>query len=60
MSSRRVKKGPGRRPQSAKRQRFVELCSRGWSVMAAAWEVGVPGRRAITGRVVTRSTAGVR
>src|SRR5687767_11254724 len=24
-SARRVKKGPGRRPQSAKRQRFVEL-----------------------------------
>ena len=41
MSSRRVKKGPGRRPQSAKRQRFVELRSRGWSIMAAAQEVGV-------------------
>jgi transposase, IS30 family len=36
-----VKKGPGRRPQSAKRQRFVELRSRGWSIMAAAREVGV-------------------
>jgi IS30 family transposase len=36
-----VKKGPGRRPQSAKRQRFMELRSRGWSIMAAAREVGV-------------------
>jgi IS30 family transposase len=40
-SSRRVKKGPGRRPQSAKRQRFVELRERGWSILAAAGEVGV-------------------
>lgn len=30
-SSRRVKKGPGRRPQSANRQRFMELRARGWS-----------------------------
>jgi IS30 family transposase len=36
-----VKKGPGRRPQSAKRQRFVELRERGWSILAAAREVGV-------------------
>jgi transposase, IS30 family len=36
-----VKKGPGRRPQSAKRQRFVELRERGWSIVAAAREVGV-------------------
>jgi IS30 family transposase len=36
-----VKKGPGRRPQSAKRQRFTELRSRGWSILAAAREVGV-------------------
>jgi IS30 family transposase len=36
-----VKKGPGRRPQSAKRQRFMELRARGWSVRAAAREVGV-------------------
>jgi transposase, IS30 family len=40
-STRRVKKGPGRRPQSAKRQRFMELRARGWSVLAAAREVGV-------------------
>lgn len=40
-SSRRVKKGPGRRPQSAKRARFMELRARGWSVRAAAREVGV-------------------
>ena len=41
LSSRRVKKGPGRRPLSAKRQRFVELRERGWSTAAAAREVGV-------------------
>jgi len=41
LSSRRVKKGPGRRPQSAKRQRFVELRERGWSILAAAREVSV-------------------
>lgn len=40
-SSRRVKKGPGRRLQSAKRQRFMELRGRGWSISAAAREVGV-------------------
>ena len=36
-----MKKGPGRRPQSAKRQRFVELRERGWSILAAAREAGV-------------------
>jgi transposase, IS30 family len=41
LSSRRVKKGPGRRLQSAERQRFMELRGRGWSIMAAAREVGV-------------------
>jgi hypothetical protein len=40
-SSRRVKKGPGRRPQSAKRRRFVELRERGLSIDVAAHEVGV-------------------
>src|SRR5215218_4704010 len=40
-SLRRVKKGPGRRPLSAKRQRFMELRGRGWSILAAAREVGV-------------------
>ena len=57
LSSRRVKKGPGRRPQSAKRQRFVELRERGWSILAAAREAGVPGPRGTTGRAVTRLTA---
>ena len=40
-STRRVKKGPGRRPQSAKRERFMELRARGWTISAAAKEVGV-------------------
>ncbi|WP_442952866.1 IS30 family transposase [Pedococcus sp. 5OH_020] len=35
-----MKKGPGRRPQSAKRQRFMELRARGFSIRAAAREVG--------------------
>ena len=40
-SMRRVKKGPGRRPQSAKRARFMELRARGWPIAAAGREVGV-------------------
>lgn len=40
-STRRVKKGPGRRPLSAKRRRFMELRARGWSIAGAAREVGV-------------------
>ncbi|ORJ52609.1 hypothetical protein B5M45_30960 [Mycobacterium simiae] len=43
-SSRRVKKGP----LSAKRQRFMELRARGWSVRAAAREVGVSRSAATT------------
>ena len=39
--SRRVKKGPGRRPQSATRERLVELRARDWSISAAGREVGV-------------------
>jgi IS30 family transposase len=41
LSSRRVKKGPGRRPLSAKRRRFMELRERGLGIDAAAREVGV-------------------
>jgi IS30 family transposase len=41
LSSRRVKKGPGRRPLSAKRQRFMELRAQGWSIRGAAREVGI-------------------
>jgi transposase, IS30 family len=41
LSTRRVKKGPGRRPLSAKRQRFLQLREQGWSIRAAAREVGV-------------------
>lgn len=41
LSSRRVKKGPGARPMSAKRAQFMELRARGWSVRAAVREVGV-------------------
>lgn len=40
-SSRRVKKGPGRRPQSAKRARFAELRARGWGLKAVAKEIGI-------------------
>lgn len=41
LSSRRVKRGPGRRPLSAKRQRFMELRAQGWSIRGAAREVGI-------------------
>jgi len=34
----RVKKGPGCRPQSAKRQQFMDLRVRGWSVRSGARE----------------------
>lgn len=40
-SSRRVVKGPGRRPQSAKRQQFFGLLARGWTPAAARREVGI-------------------
>jgi IS30 family transposase len=36
-----VKKGPGRRPLSAKRLRFLQLRQQGWSIRAAAREAGV-------------------
>ena len=39
--NRRVKKGPGRRPQSANRRKFMELRDRGWSISASAREVGI-------------------
>lgn len=35
MSSRRVRKGPGRRPMSEKRRQFLELLAQGWSVRGA-------------------------
>lgn len=41
MSTRRVAKGPGRRPQSGKREQFMRLLSKGWSVASARREVGV-------------------
>jgi IS30 family transposase len=40
-SSRRVKKGPGRRPLSAKRQQFMRLRERGWSIRGAGREIGI-------------------
>ena len=59
-SSRRVKKGPGRRPQSAKRRRFMELRERGWGADAAAREVGVSRSPGGTGRMATRCTGPAR
>lgn len=41
MSSRRVRKGPGRRPMSDKRQQFLKLLARGWTPAAARREVGI-------------------
>lgn len=40
MPTRRVPKGPGRRPKSLARKRFLELMAQGWPA-AAAREVGV-------------------
>lgn len=36
-----MKKGPGRRPLSAKRRRFMEFRAQGWSIRGAGREVGV-------------------
>ena len=36
-----MKKGPGRRPLSAKRQQFMSLRERGWSIRGAAREIGI-------------------
>lgn len=44
-SSRRVRKGPGVRPQSPKRRRFMELRARGWSIKAALQERWARGAR---------------
>lgn len=41
MSTRRVPKGPGRRPKSLARQQFMDLLANGWSLLAACREVGV-------------------
>lgn len=41
MSSRRIPKGPGRRPMSDKRRQFLELLGQGWSVRAACRELGI-------------------
>ena len=41
VSSRRVRKGPGRRPMSAKLQQFLKLLARGWTAAAARREVGI-------------------
>lgn len=41
VSSRRVRKGPGRRPQSAKRQQFLKLLAQDWILAATRREVGV-------------------
>ena len=54
-SSRRVKKGPGRRPLSAKRQQFMSLRGRGWGIEAQPVRSASPARRPTTGRGATRS-----
>lgn len=41
MSSRRVPKGPGRRPMTDKRRQFFELLGQGWSVRGACRELGI-------------------
>jgi IS30 family transposase len=41
MSSRRVPKGPGRRPMTDKRRQFLELLAEGWSVRGACKKLGI-------------------
>ena len=41
MSSRRIPKGPGRRPMSEKRRRFQELLAQGWTPAGACRELGI-------------------
>lgn len=41
MSSRRVPKGPGRRPMTGKRRQFLELLAGGWSVRSACKNLGI-------------------
>ena len=41
MSSRRIPKGPGRRPKSLARWQFMELIARGWPIATAARPAGV-------------------
>ncbi len=40
-STRRISKGPGRRPKSTVRRRFMELLNKGVSIRAACREIGV-------------------
>lgn len=40
-STRRIPKGPGRRPKSLARRRFVKLMEQGWTVRGACREIGV-------------------
>ena len=41
MSSRRIPKGPGRRPKSLARRQFIGLITRGWELATAARQLGV-------------------
>lgn len=41
MSSRRVPKGPGRRPMTEKRRRFLELLAQGWTLRGARRELEI-------------------
>jgi hypothetical protein len=59
LSSRRVKKGPGRRPQSAKRQ-LKELHNEGGASWPPLVRSAFPEPRGTTGRVVTRPIDAVR
>lgn len=59
LSCRRVKKGPRRRPQSAKRQRFMELRERGGAPLALQGRSGFPARRGRIGPAAIRPTGGV-
>jgi hypothetical protein len=56
LSTRPIPKGPGRRPKSLARQRFIELLAQGGPLRAACLEVGV-SRSAVAARRPRARTA---
>jgi len=63
LSTCRIPKGPGRRPKSLARRRFVKLMEQGWTVRAVCREIGVcrqTGQTWKTGSTVVRKVGTVK
>ena len=63
MSTRRIPKGPGRRPKSLARRRFIKLLNKGVYIRAACREIGVcrqTGQNWKNGVTVTRKNGSVK